>query len=225
MTKTNKTKSANKPETVLVLRTCDKDLKAHSDFQWPASGPVSCADWDPYPRCGAGLHGLLFGLGNGGLLSYDETSKWLVVEVLASEIVILDGGDKVKFPRGIVVFCGDRKGATEYVNERKPGAIAGLTTTAGNSGTATAGNSGTATAGYAGTATAGDSGTATAGYAGTATAGYAGTATAGEAGILVLRWYDGKRYRIQTFYVGEDGIEPNTAYRLSETGSIVKVGS
>ena len=79
-----------------------------------------------------------------------------------------------------------------------------------------------AVTGYAGTATAGDDGTATAGYAGTATAGDEGTATAGDDGILNIRWWDGNRYRIATFYVGENGIEPNTPYGVDDTGQPVK---
>ena len=114
-----------------------------------------------------------------------------------------------------------------------PGAVVtagyGGTATAGNSGTATAGNWGTATAGYGGTATAGNSGTATAGnrgtatagYWGTATAGYGGTATAGKMGIISIRHWDGKRYRLIVGYVGEDGIEANTPYRV-EGGKLVE---
>ena len=75
--------------------------------------------------------------------------------------------------------------------------------------------------GYAGTATAGDGGTATAGARGTATAGERGTATAGERGILSLRWWDWSRYRIATFYVGENGVLPNVKYRVDEKGQIV----
>jgi hypothetical protein len=91
------------------------------------------------------------------------------------------------------------------------------TATAGYRGTATAGYRGTATAGYRGTATAGDAGTATAGDAGTATAGDAGTATAGYRGTVLIRYWDESagRYRIIAGYIGEDGIEPNKAYRVS----------
>ena len=92
----------------------------------------------------------------------------------------------------------------------------------GYAGTATAGDGGTATAGARGTATAGDRGTATAGDDGTATAGDGGTATAGERGILSLRWWDWSRYRIATFYVGENGVLPNVKYRVDEKGQIVK---
>ncbi|WP_454862501.1 DUF7666 domain-containing protein [Paraburkholderia fungorum] len=106
------------------------------------------------------------------------------------------------------------------------------TATAGDSGTATAGYRGTATAGDRGTATAGDSGTATAGYrgtatagdSGTATAGYRGTATAGDSGEIRIRWWDeaNDRYRTVIGYVGEDGIEPNVAYRLDDNHKFIR---
>jgi hypothetical protein len=97
------------------------------------------------------------------------------------------------------------------------------TATAGDWGTATAGDRGTATAGDWGTATAGDGGTATAGDWGTATAGDEGTATAGDGGTLIIRWWDGQRYRLSVGYVGENGIEANKAYRLDGQGAFVAV--
>jgi len=98
----------------------------------------------------------------------------------------------------------------------------GGTATAGDGGTATAGDGGTATAGKWGTATAGDGGTATAGDGGTATAGYEGTATAGDKGTLIIRRWDGKRYRTVVGYIGENGLEPNTPYKLNDAGEFVK---
>ena len=53
-------------------------------------------------------------------------------------------------------------------------------------------------------------------HGGTATAGYGGTATAGTRGTLMIKWWDGNRYRVAIAYVGEDGIEANTAYRLDD---------
>ncbi|HEY3500671.1 MAG TPA: hypothetical protein VGK73_38525, partial [Polyangiaceae bacterium] len=76
--------------------------------------------------------------------------------------------------------------------------------------------------GTRGTATAGDSGTATAGDSGTATAGYGGTATAGEDGIIEIAWWDGKRFRRTTGYVGEGGIEANVPYVLDAQGKLVR---
>jgi hypothetical protein len=146
------------------------------------------------------LHGWLHGQGDAGVATINDDSKWLVVEVESSSIVQLGG--KVKFPRALVRFAGDRKTATDYLLANDPlslnVAVIGAqllvgdkesvtvgafgTATAGDRGTATAGDRGTATAGDRGTATAGDRGTATAGYGGTATAGDRGTATAGYGG-------------------------------------------
>lgn len=186
---TRKPKSTpEKPKTVLVLRTCDKDLRSYGGFQWPESGPVEAPDWNKEPHCGNGLHALLWGEGRGDLLSWDVDAKWLVAEVPADQLVDLNG--KVKFPRGIVVHCGDRLSATTFLAEN------------GAAGRAIVG----------GTATAGDGGTATAGYCGTATAGYRGT--------LEIKWYDlaANRYRKTVAYVGENGIKPNTPYRVNEKG-------
>jgi hypothetical protein len=190
--KTRRNLAAAAAATVLVLRTCNAELKAqHNDFQWPESGSVEAPDFSPEPVCGYGLHGLLWGEGDGSLLNWDDSAKWLVVAVPADSIVSLDGGEKVKFPRGEVVYCGNREGATQLIHAEHAGPIVGLTLQSnaqrntvctGYRGTATAGNYGTATAGYRGTATAGNYGTATAGYRGTATAGNYGTATAGEGG-------------------------------------------
>jgi hypothetical protein len=184
--------------TVLILRTCNPDLTSYGGFRWPASGPVEAPDWSSEPRCGAGLHGWLWGEGDGSHENKTAGAKWLVVQVAADLVVDLRG--KVKFPRGVVVFCGSCEDATRYVAEH------------GGAGRAIV--RGTATAGDGGTATAGDGGTATAGYGGTATAGYGGTATAGDDGTLVLASWDGTRKRLTIVYVGEDGIEPNVAYRL-----------
>ncbi len=253
----------------LILRTCNADMTSHGGFVWPKRGPVKCPDWDPQPTCGNGLHGLLWGRGNGALLNRAEDAVWLAVEVNTKDVVDIDG--KVKFPRGRVVKCGARDEVVAYIEARTPAdvksssaivygqATAGYAgkATAGNYGQATAGNYGQATAGNYGQATAGDSGQATAGYAGKATASYAGKATAGyagkatagnygqatagnygqatagdsgqatagEKGIISLSYWDPKaeRRRIVIGYVGEDGIEPDTTYRLDDNYKFEKV--
>ena len=148
--------------------------------------------------------------------------------------VLLSTADRVKAaslvaasaPAGIVVPFGSATAG--YYGSATAGdhgtATAGYrgTATAGYCGSATAGYCGTATAGYCGTATAGYGGSATAGYGGsatagdygTATAGYGGSATAGDYGTVCVKWWDGDRYRLVVGYVGEDGIEPNTPYRV-----------
>ena len=57
---------------------------------------------------------------------------------------------------------------------------------------------------------------------GTATAGYDGTATAGDGGTIVIKWWDGSRYRLAVGYVSEDGIEPNVPYRVDGAGKLVR---
>ena len=106
--------------TVLVLRTCAADMTSRNDFRWPESGHVEAPDWDPTPECGDGLHGLLWGKGDANLMAHVKPdSKWLVVEVDAT--LIVDLGDKVKFPRGNVIHAGDRETAIKMISARAPG--------------------------------------------------------------------------------------------------------
>src|SRR5690606_32571503 len=147
---------ADMSDMVLVMRTCDADMTSYGGFRWPESGPVEAPDWDPWPVCGHGLHGLLWGVGDGVLLDWSLGARWLVVEVDGDSVV--DLGGKVKYPRGVVVHCGDRFSATKYIveNGADPARVVGYTATAGDGGTATAGDRGSATAGNDGTSTAGE---------------------------------------------------------------------
>ena len=182
----------------LMLRTCNADMTSYSGFKWPTKGLVVAPDWNDTPNCGHGLHGLLWGEGDGALLNWGPDAVWVVAAVETDKIVQING--KIKVPRAYVVKCGDRKTITDYLAKHGAAgkAIIGFTATAGHGGTATAGYRGTATAGYGGTATAGHGGTATAGYGGT----------------LQIKWYDDSRYRIATAYVGENNIQPNTPYKF-----------
>ena len=209
-----------------ILRTCNADMSSRNGFVWPREGVAECPDWKPTKECGNGLHGALWGEGDGSLLDWSNNAVWIVAGV--DEWIDLDG--KVKFPRADVVFAGSRQDAIDkIVSLGATGAIIGGTATAGDGGTATAGYRGTATAGEGGTATAGNYGTATAGeggmatagYYGTATAGNYGTATAGEGGTICISHWDGERSRIVIGYVGEDGIKPDTAYRVRD-GKLVE---
>ena len=172
--------------TTYMLRTNAPSMVSYRGFVWPESGAVSAPDWDPDPRCGGGLHGLLMGQGDAGLFRepLDPATKWLVVEV--DPDLVVDLGGKVKVPSGTVVVCGDRSSALDFLRERGATALPFVTVTAGDSGAAAAGNFGTAIAGNFGTAIAGDDGTATAGVWGTATAGDGGTATAGVRGTATV---------------------------------------
>ena len=235
----------------LVLRTVDADWRSRDGFRWYKTVETVAPDWDPDPgrECGGGLHGLLWGCGDAGLLSSDPDAVWLVVAVDVVDVANPDQAHKVRFRAGRVRHHGTRDEAVDYLMvhgaARLPvvygtatagddgtatagyrgTAIAGYggTATAGNDGTATAGKWGTATAGNDGTATAGYRGTATAGLLGTATAGYRGTATAGYGGTLIITWYDGARYRRAVGYIGENGLRPDTPYRVNGRGEFYEV--
>ena len=132
-------------QTALVLRTCCADGSSRGGFVWPKSGPVECppqgadpgAHWDPYPKCGNGLHGALWGEGEGSFLDWSSDARWLVVRVLVADVVDLRG--KVKFPRGWVEHCGDREGATRYLVEHGGAgrAVIGVSLTGGDHSTLT----------------------------------------------------------------------------------------
>ena len=199
--------------TVLVLRTCAADMSSRNGFIWPESGPVECPDWSPEPVCGHGLHGALWGEGNAQLLSWDKDARWLVVRVLAPDIVDLDG--KVKFPRGWVEHCGTRESATQYLSDHggRGRAIIGLTATGGHDSTLTGGDDSTLTGG--------DGSTLTGGNRSTLTGGYRSTLTGGDRSQIRIEWWDGKRTRLVVGYVGEDGIEPDVAYTVRD-GALVR---
>ena len=65
--------------------------------------------------------------------------------------------------------------------------------------------------------------TETAGDEGTATAGVRGTATAGDDGVLILMHWTGARCVRRVALVGQDGIKPNTKYKLDVDGKFVEV--
>jgi hypothetical protein len=298
------------PGEVLVLRTCDANLRSHGGFQWPGSGLVECPDWDPKPACGNGLHGLLRGAGGGKYLDWSESAKWLLVAVIESECV--DIGDKVKFARGRVMYVGDRKITTDILLSLYPGkAVVGIVREGGDRSTITGGDRSTITGGYGSTITGGEHSTITGGdrskitggYYSTITGGYYSTITGGnystitggdhskitggnystitggdhskitggdystitggdystitggdyskitggehstitggdrstitggdystitggDYSCLAFRHWDGNRYRMIVEYVGENGIKPNVAYHIDDSGKVVEV--
>ena len=213
----------------LVLRCCRSDFTSRNDFVWPSEvGAVVVApDWEPTEECGNGLHGWLYGHGDIACVTYWEEadSTWLVLEV--DDVIELNG--KCKFERAVVRFVGAKSNAAAFLLENEPLAnaekVIGLTLSAGDEESLLVGMLGTATVGDYGTATVGDYGTATVGYKGTATVGDYGTVTGGENAELRIRWYDygAERYRTAIAYVGENGIKPNTPYRLNYEHQFVEV--
>ena len=214
-----------KPGVTYLMRTCAADMTAHGGFRWPESGLVECPDWDPAPTCGHGLHGLLMGAGDGSLLDWSPAAKWLVVEVDAAVVVEIAGGGKVKVPGGIVVYCGERGGAVDYLLAK--GADAGRCQAAPSSSTGDWATS--SSTGYGATSSStgyGATSSSTGSRATSSSTGERGLAlgadkvAAGALGTIIARWWDGKasRYRYTIGYVGE-GIEPFFWYSLDAVGA------
>ena len=186
----------------LVLRTVDADWRSRDGFRWRKTVETVAPDWDPNPDrvCGGGLHGLLWGCGDAGLLASAPGAVWLVVAVDPSDVANPDQPHKVRFRAGQVRHHGTRDEAVDYLMAH--GAV-GLPVVCGRH-------------------MVNDRGTAIAGYWGTAIAGYRGTATAGYWGTLIITWYDGSRRRRAVGYIGEDGLKPDTPYRVNERGEFVE---
>jgi len=203
----------------LVLRTVDADWRSRDGFRWRKTVETVAPDWDPDPDrdCGGGLHGLIWGCGDAEFLPLASNAVWLVVAVDPSDVANPDQPHKVRFRAGQVRFHGTRDEAVDYLMGH---GAAGLPVVYG---TAIAGNDGTATVGNDGTATAGNDGTATTGNHGTATAGNHGTAIAGDWGTLIVTWHDGARSRRAVGYIGENGLRPDTPYRVDVRGEFYEV--
>ena len=199
-------------DRVLILRTCNADMTSRGKFTYPESGWVEAPDWDGgLDVCGGGLHGFRWGCGSGQLANWDSDAKWLVIAADASDVadVTADNGGKCKFRGGIVVCCGDRKVATDYLiaNGAAGMPVIGSTLTGGDRSTLTGGDRSTLTGGYLSTLTGGDLSTLTGGRDSTLTGGYRSTLT-------VKHWdCEAAQSRIAVAYVGEGGIKPNTPYR------------
>jgi hypothetical protein len=171
--------------TFLALRTCASDMTGYGGFRWPERGPVEAADWDPRPVCGGGLHGLKWGEGSGLLLSWHDKAKWLVVEVVEGTEVDLDG--KVKFPAGNVVFCGDRRGATDYILAHGGAgrAVVGATVTGGHGARVVGGDFAEVTGGDCATVIGGDSAVVTGGDCATVIGGESAVVTGGDSATVI----------------------------------------
>ncbi len=182
----------------LVLRTSDAEGRSYYDssFQWPESGKVVAPDWNPSKGCGNGLHGLLWGQGDAGYLTFATDARWQVVEINEYvDVADTDGHPpKVKYPEGVVLFSGSREEATALIHSRAPNGTAvaavtltggyGSTLTGGDDSTLTGGDDSTLTGGYGSTLTGGDDSTLTGGDDSTLTGGYGSTLTGGNRSTL-----------------------------------------
>ena len=177
------------PDEILVLRTCGEGGKSYGGFVWPTSGDVEAPDWQYTDDCGHGLHGLPWGVGGTGYLTWNSKANngWVaIVSTAAGGYQHGTGGmrGKCKFRRAKVVLSNaTREECVALIMQHAPqlSAVNWATQTAGNASTQTAGYESTQTAGDASTQKAGDASTQTAGDESTQTAGYESTQKAGEA--------------------------------------------
>lgn len=205
-------------EKVLILRTCKPDATSFGGFQWPRSGHVVCPDWEPSHDYWNGLHGWLWGEGNGALGYIGPNAIWMVLEVNAKDVVDLTEAKvdfyyqvpvwgTVKFPECDIVFSGAQIEATRYILDRAPDKIvigATLSTKdsnqvvrVGDYGMAVCGDKSLANTGFRGVAKTGDMGEAYAGINGIAITGkegksyvsYGGTAISGANGYAYGKDY------------------------------------
>ena len=182
----------------MILRCVRSDMTSTNGFRWPrpdedlghGPGVAVSPEWSPIAECGHGLHGWLGGAGDPSISSCvdDPSAVWLVVEVEEADIVRLEG--KVKYPRGRVVFAGDRHGATQHLHahgQADPGCMwialtggRGSTFTGGDDSTLAGGDYSTITGGYRSTLLGGYRSTLTGGHDSTLTGGRCSTITGGH---------------------------------------------
>jgi hypothetical protein len=172
------------PKYVYLLRVNDPENKSRNKtFQYPKKGTVTAPDWIPDRVCGRGLHGWENGEGDYSAADWHEDGVWLVLRVLESDLVRLNG--KVKFKTGTVAHAGTKESATRYIWEKtKAPRIIGLVLTGGDKSTLTGGYKSTLTGGYKSTLTGGYKSTLTGGDYSTLTGGYKSTLTGGDYSTL-----------------------------------------
>ena len=208
-------------EKVLVLRSSDRNNQSHGGFQWGEVGDIITApDFRPTPYCRNGLHGALWGQGDGSLFNWEEDAIWMLLEVYKDNIIYLQ--EKVKFPSCKIIAKGERKEITDILVNKGYQCVIGATVTGGTGATVTGGYAATVIGGDKATVTGGDWATVTGGYKATVTGGERATVTGGDGatvtggdGAVLNLYYYKDRIRIKTAYVGENGIKANTPYRLN----------
>lgn len=113
-----------------VLRVCRVDERGKlrptigwEGFEWPRLGKVEDASFRRSGSCGHGLHGCLpeqiLKANATNLLNPDkEAVEYLVVEVERSDLDYIESWNKVKYPRGNVVYAGSWRRCLEILSEK-----------------------------------------------------------------------------------------------------------
>ena len=222
-----------------ILRASGKDGISKNGFKYPNLGLVECPDWKATESCGNGLHGWLWGVGDYSLS--DHKPLWQVIEVADSDIVQL--GNKVKFPKGDVLYSGSLGGAYAWMKyaphwekaESSATGCYGHASATGKYGHASATGcyghaSATGCYGHASATGCYGHASATGKYGIGAAIGFNGTASAVEGGAIFLTygaWVKAEFALIHVFAskVGENGIKSGKTYKLGEDGKPVEVAA
>jgi hypothetical protein len=170
---------------VYVLRTCREDLTSYGGFQWPSHGYVEAPDWDPSIIYGGGLHGLLWGNGWPGFLSWEPEAKWLVVRVDVPLFYL--GNNEIKFQSGYVEHCGNQKSAIEFIISKgvDPNTVVGNFVKVGDYQTAVTGHYSNSVTGDRGKAISDDESASVSGVEGISVSGVYGISDSGIWGVSV----------------------------------------
>lgn len=118
----------NTPQTptILVLRTCGPGGVAHRGFTYPLTpgAVVEAPDWRDDDKCGGGLHGLPWGVGEARYLAWDGNNGWVIeVEAVPGNYRHGSGDfvDKCKFRRGTVrLAAASREDCIALIQKHAP---------------------------------------------------------------------------------------------------------
>ncbi|WP_422917763.1 hypothetical protein [Pseudomonas viridiflava] len=106
-------------EKALVLRTCANNMADHCGLVWPDAGMVECKYWQLTRKHENGLVGLLWGAGTSAFLSLHADARWVVCEVVVTDLIGLEEPGMVKFPRAEVVHVGDKISASRFISKHQ----------------------------------------------------------------------------------------------------------
>ena len=201
-------------DRVLILRRINKDGTSYGGFnKWGKPDELNITvqpeKFVNQPTCGNGLHGWPWGMGLGDGSDYSVVDdRWLVIAAKPEDVVGNVGGStalKCKCREAVKIFDGTFAGAWALINNGRHRLIQAMTRCVSSDG------SQLAASGYG-------SHLAASGKSSIAAAiGIGSIVAAGELGCIVAAYWSAAedRYRVVVGYVGENGIEPNTNYRLN----------
>jgi len=212
---------------VWVMKSVNKDMSSshNPEFKYPESGIVEAEDWMDTLECGNGLHGFLWGEGDGELADYSSASRWLLIRVNP-----LDGlvqmKDKCKFRRGEVMMVGDyHQIASEmckHLPNNRPYRVIGVVITKNDDSVIVGGYKSILEGGDCSTVTGGHDSTVKGGDCSTVKGGDRSTVTGGSNSIIILEYWNGQDWKKKAGTIGENGLEPNVPYKLNDKHEFVR---